>query len=676
MKKIIYILAVLLSTQFTAVASPSADRKFFSDCLDCSNAELASASSAALRGDLRMAERTLGSVVRRVIDARRTTQASPEFWRRADRLAAVSSVATNAINWRIKTVGMWHQYEKGKVDWKYNPTYNKYCEYVWQLGRHYFLNDLAAYYSVTKDERAAETWRDFVTSWIDGAPREDNPTGWDGTCWRSLDAGLRVEGWSKQFPVFMDSPAITDEFVLKFMRSVWEHGDYLMTHATDRNWVIYEMTGLLRLAVTFPFFRESKTWKEFALHRLERELGRQLYPDGFQYELSSGYHSVIDKNYTGIIEFLKNMGEEPPLFINQGLENAYSLYVKLVRPDGRMPALNDAGEREVKAVMERALTLYPNRQDFRYLATNGTMGMEPPFKSIALPYSGAVVMRTGWGPKDIWAYMDCGPVGSGHQHEDKLNVLLWAYGKEMLTEGGIYNYDTSEMRQYVLHTRSHNSVRIDGRGQNRCAGYVWHDDDLHRKAAFEAMLGGDVEWCAAKYIDGYGDKREVRAGHYRKLIFHKAAKGLRPFFAVVDRLGAKDDCEHEFEVMWHLETCAYMQTGRRFVADFGSGVTLGVCASSDGFVDKIGQKKPYFQGWKPIYKDEPHDHRPIHTPVLCGNFIKGKRIVTILYPAEGEECPVAQVDASVDNGDSQYVLVLSDGRKIFFDERNLPSSVE
>lgn len=609
------------------------------------------------------------AAVRAGVDPKRTTPDWPSFWAREDRFKVISAVATNTMNWRIKTVGTWHQYEKGRIDWKFNPTYNKYCEYVWQLGRHYFLNDLAAYYSVTKDERAAETWRDMVTSWIDGAPREDNPSGWDGTCWRSLDAALRVEGWSKQFPVFKDSPAVTDDFVLKFMRSVWEHGDYLMHHTTDRNWVVYEMTGLLRMSVTFPFFRESKVWKEFALQRLERELGRQLYPDGFHYELSSGYHSVIDQNYTGIIEFLKNMGEPTPPFIDRGLENAYSLYVKLVRPDGRMPALNDAGEREVKGVMERALSLYPNRQDFRYLATGGAKGSEPPFKSIALPYSGAVVMRTGWGAKDIWAYMDCGPVGRGHQHEDKLNVLLWAYGKEMLTEGGIYNYDTSEMRQYVLNTRSHNSVRIDNREQNRRVGYSWKDEDLQRKADFGHGFSPSVDWCAAKYDEaGYGDRHEVKAEHARRLFFVKDLPGLKPFFIVVDRLSAPDGASHDYEVIWHLEDCRYEQTARHFAADFGGGISLNGFASADVFVDKIGQKEPYFQGWKPVYKDEPHDHRPIHTPTLCGSFVSPRRLVTVLYPSDGA-CPLVGVEADDRVSSHEVRLLMMNGTKIPWEER-------
>jgi len=37
----------------------------------------------------------------------------------------------------------------------------------------------------------------------------------------------------------------------------------------------------------------------------------------------------------------------------------------------------------------------------------------------------------------------------------------------LLTEGGNYAYDDSEMRRYVLSTRAHNTLRVDNQDQNR-----------------------------------------------------------------------------------------------------------------------------------------------------------------------------------------------------------------
>jgi len=84
----------------------------------------------------------------------------------------------------------------------------------------------------------------------------------------------------------------------------------------------------------------------------------------------------------------------------------------------------------------------------------GRARLAPAQASHAFPYAGYYVMRTGWEPDAMWAVLDAGHFGYGHQHEDKLSLLLHAYGRLLLTEGGNYAYDASEMRRYVLSTRA------------------------------------------------------------------------------------------------------------------------------------------------------------------------------------------------------------------------------
>ena len=104
----------------------------------------------------------------------------------------------------------------------------------------------------------------------------------------------------------------------------------------------------------------------------------------------------------------------------------------------------------------------------------------PTYTSAAMEYAGMMVMRTGWGKDDVWAFMDAAPFGTGHQHEDKLNLLMYAHGKYILTENGSYAYDDSEMRKYALSTRSHNTVRVNGMDQNRRVCYKWHEEDIQK----------------------------------------------------------------------------------------------------------------------------------------------------------------------------------------------------
>ena len=67
----------------------------------------------------------------------------------------------------------------------------------------------------------------------------------------------------------------------------------------------------------------------------------------------------------------------------------------------------------------------------------------------------------------MYSHFEVGPYSPGHQHEDKLSLILYAYGRRLITEGGTYSYDTSDWRKYVLSARAHNVSKVDGKYQNR-----------------------------------------------------------------------------------------------------------------------------------------------------------------------------------------------------------------
>ena len=237
----------------------------------------------------------------------------------------------------------------------------------------------------------------------------------------------------------------------------------------------------------------------------------------------------------------------------------------------------------------------------------------------------------------------------------------------MVVEAGTFAYDTSEMRAYVLSTRAHNTVRIDGFDQNRRKGFRWSDEDIARKSDLVFRTTPTRDWAEAVYEDGYGPaKTPVR--HARRLIFHKDESGLPPFFVVVDRLSATDGQSHDFEQLWHLETCTYEGRTNSFSADFGGNVWLTGAFSQAGLVDKMGQHQPEYQGWLPIHTGDEHEHRAIHTPTLCGTFTGERRLVTAFMPTRGTSVRLAGVRAAADTAAKDYTLILSDGSEKNFKE--------
>ena len=415
-----------------------------------------------------------------------------------------------------------------------------------------------------------------------------------------------------------------------------------------------------------------------ALDRLVQELDDQVYPDGFQAELTTGYQDVLTLNYGAIIRLHQDMGLPVPSAIARHYGRLWDIYPRLMMPDGHTPDLNDGERSDVAKQMRAALVHDPDRADWRWFASGGKDGAPPTYTSYVFPWAGAVVFRTGWDRKAVWVYMDGSPFGMGHQHEDGLNVLLQSYGKDMLTEGGNYFYDQSEMRRYVLSTRAHNTIRVDGKDQYAMKTYCWRVGDIAKKANVRSGLSPEVDWAVAAYEDGYGEEgcraEDLdRTVHSRSLIFCKAVRGLPPFVVVVDRLVAPDERARTYETMWHLETSRADMSKQSFTADFGDGVGLVGVQSDAGaaFVDMKGRKVPYFQGWMPIWKPGPHEQRPISTPVAVGGFTGSRRMVTVLWPYSGKGMSLCSVDASDDVKATGFELVFHDGTRQQLDEITL-----
>lgn len=587
--------------------------------------------------------------------------------------------AQKIMDYQVCSCGIpWH-FKDHVIDWEFNPTYNGYVEWPWQLSRHEEWHQLARYYTLTKDENAARTYADMLDSWLRQAvvpvDLPHNAT-W---CWRTIEAGIRMMLWIFEINTFIDSPAMSDRLITDYYVSVYEHGHRLHTKCSQGNWLIMEMHGLIKVALTGYFLKDSDEWYRFAVDRLCKELDAQVYPDGFQFELSTNYHPVVDGNYTNILQIFEILEMDPPAPILAKLERLFNMYPHLTRPNRKLPDINDGAQWDVISKMTVASAYYPERADFRWFATDGAEGAPPDYLSYAFPYAGAVVMRSSWERDAIWAYMDCSPFGRFHQHEDKLNVLLDAYGKVLLTEGGVYDYDSSTMRRYVLSTEAHNTARLNKKAQRQGATYQWKNEDISKKATFEftttaardmACATFDADYGVYDYFDGalFGTDLEQMT-HTRRLLFIKDAEryGLLPFFVVIDRFAAQDKNARPYEVMWHMESCQLTADTLRITGDFGDGIGLTLTASDTdaAFVNMQGQYEPYYQGWFPIRPSGPHEHRPIPTPVLVGSFSGARRIVTVLYPYRDERVDdILAVRASSDTADTAFTIITKENKEI------------
>lgn len=541
--------------------------------------------------------------------------------------------------------------EGNPVDWMANPTENGYMEWPWQLSRHHELKMLAHQYRLTGNEALAQCAAELLASWLRQAtvPGADVP-GYQTLCWRTIECGIRTGStWPYVFCAFHDAAAFDDDLLVDWVKSYVEHARRLVRNHRSGNWFIMEMNGLAHISLMLPFLAHAEQWREMSFRCLTEELERQVYPDGFQYELTTNYHNVIIINYQRLLSLCRVMGVTIPQRLKEKLAPVIGFEHKLMMPDGTTPDINDGNRYDVAQLMRIRRDIFPEHPIVRWLA-DGDSSCQPEETSMLLPWSGLAVMRTGWAKSDAWAMLDAGPFGRGHQHEDKLNLLFYAGGKLLLTEGGNYAYDESPMRSYVLDTASHNTVRVDGLPQNRKVSYDWQEDMIRQKApGLKWHHGAEWDYAEGVYDEGYGPEARVRAVHVRRVFFRRTGA---PLVLVVDRLEAAES--HVYEWLWHVDsTVTAVEEGSVRLEE------MDVTYSRGAAEVVTGREAPEWQGFVATGTKQGM-YRPV--PCVCVRAEGSRlRVVTALTVSRGGERRLVRVLTGPDTEDDAIRLVWSDG---------------
>ena len=553
--------------------------------------------------------------------------------------------------------GSWHKYGD-KIDWTADYSYDDYDEWVWQLNRHSCWVNLAEAYWETGDEKYPKAFVRQLNEWID-----DNkiPTiGWNGkgSVWRTLDAGLRMQGnWPNLLYRFLASPSFDDETIIKMVKSFYEHATHLCSHNTSNNWLAVEMSGLYTVGALFPEFKNADDWRSFAASMLYEQEKEQFYPDGAQVELAPGYHALSTSSIVDVYKLARLNGYSLPKGYVERLESAYEYYVKLMLPDRTLPALNDSEWLECKKYIEEASELFPDRKDFKYFATDGDEGKKPSYTSVWMPWAGWYVMRSSWDKDAFYALFEVGPYGAAHQHEDKLSFVLYAYGNRIITECGTYSYDRSDFRKYTLSARGHNVARVDGMDQNRNS--LRNVDTIIKspkpldnlwKTTEKYDLG---EGC---YNEGFGSNNDNTVTHKRKLRFLK-----NKYWILTDTFTPSDKEFHTYDIWFHFNTPSYSIDKELGVVSSNAVDSANIVIIPIGHKNMadviLGQEESEIQGWMPVHGGgNGYCCVPAATPTFHFEGQGEQTISFILFPLRPSEKIVISKIKQISN-DSYYIYI-------------------
>lgn len=273
-------------------------------------------------------------------------------------------------------------------------------------------------------------------------------------------------------------------------------------------------------------------------------------------------------------------------------------------PDGNLPPTNDStfGARYPRRRAEANCFWYPTERNTRLMAWafggkaaesgdeyslfrrdpdldfSKVEPLAPSSRSVVSPGAGYAILRTGDGPADAALVLDYGPHGSGHGHPDRLNILYYDFGKELVTDLG-YLGAGHPNHPWIRSTASHNQVIVDGKPQARHGGEL------------EAFCGtGSVQAVIASAPTAY---KGIVETYRRYVLLADHGPGKR---YVVDLFEVKGGTDHQYA--FHADGSQFAPPDLEFEA--ADAKTLGQPATGYRWLQEVKQAEapgPFVCQW-------------------------------------------------------------------------------
>jgi hypothetical protein len=361
------------------------------------------------------------------------------------------------------------------------------------------------------------------------------------------------------------------------------------------------------------------------------------------------------------------MEEEIPQGFIDLMKSTVEAATLLCTPSFTQPRTNDTYTIDTDRFTGRAEELFGEDPVYRFVNSRRVDGRAPSGEtaSVFLPYAGFAVMRSDWGADAAYMCFDVGPLGMGHEHQDKLNINIYKGAQELIYDDGGGQYEISPMRDYAISSYGHNVALVDGLSQKRSAPRVCE------QAIDAGWITNDVfDYAAAVYDDAFGKALVRPATHKREVRFCKP-----DFFCVSDTLSSLDGDAHDYEILFHLDTTkvkVLSEYRNAVISDFGKEYEIAIIPlEGDGVTLHTASAvtEPMVQGWY-VGRNE----SDVHAAITVSRKITGVRdfkFHTLLIPLKsGEEIPVIKKN---ERGDVKVILR---GKEYLFNLNQLSASSE
>lgn len=361
---------------------------------------------------------------------------------------------------------------------------------IWELNRHQHLVTLGQAYCLTGDERYASTIVRQLNEWMDANPPKL------GINWSSsLELSFRAISWTWALHLVRESAALTPLFAKRVMKFLYIHARHIAAHLSTyfspNTHLTGEALGLLYIGTCFDEFHDAPRWRELGWSILERELERQVRPDGIYFEQTTWYQRYTADFYLHALQLRERSGFTVGADTRQRISGIIDPLVHLTDPCGLTPLIGDddggqllplsvAEPNDFRSTLAHAAVLL-QRSDCAALAASATSNLpwlvgepglvtfdaieqrSPQETARLFADGGYFVARNRWAADADFLVVDCGPHGAlscGHAHADALSVVLTLAGCAVLVDPGTGSYVAPDRDQFRT-TAAHNTLTVD-----------------------------------------------------------------------------------------------------------------------------------------------------------------------------------------------------------------------
>ncbi|WP_409299340.1 alginate lyase family protein [Peribacillus sp. SCS-26] len=429
--------------------------------------------------------------------------------------------------------------------WQLDPLKDR--SWRFQLHCLIMMEYLVKGFNVSKDTKVLDKAIAILMNWKDN----NYPSSSSEMAWNDHSTALRLIQIANLFETlrihqyrvetFSDFCFLADIHCSKLADSKFYRQNH--NHGFDQDIALYVASQI------FNGLPEANEWSSLAIHRIRKQLKHLFAEDGSYREHSPSYGVQLLSRIFKFMEFLKHTENQ----LNSDLERIVEKHIvflsHICQPDGRIPNIGDSQPQLINLEKLVANSSMKMPDSIKYAGSKGKDGAPKKQLNKIFPDGGYAVFRNNWKftSRTVQLVFLASFHSRIHKHHDDLSFTLFAHGIPLLIDAGKYNYNySSKERQYVVSSRAHNSVIVDGSNTDISRG------NIEKSGITDYFISEEVSFVCGVHFLYPG------VIHERCIVF--LSKMNQVF--IFDNLRGKK--EHTFEQIFNLSSflkCSYEGNG-------------------------------------------------------------------------------------------------------------------